>query len=301
MSRFLVFNDMHAQWGDAAPATAGYPGAERRAEWLMAQLATPGAFGGLDFAVAAGDLIHGESIPSIEVQLRALRTRFDRLPIPIWPCVGNHEIKQMEGNPAYEAPYRAVFGGDRMDYVIPAGSAELIVLNDAGCFHVTAERREARLRFLHQALRNRPEVCKIVACHIPLIPLRDPDILRESFGFLSWHNLDAELLDVLDACGQSVKLVVSGHLHLTGMVMRRGIAHLATAGTASYPHDIVVVDVREGRIDVEVIALPADLHEPATNLHGRPRFHHDYTDPAHPDHATYLRGTPTERRFSLTF
>lgn len=298
MSRFLVFNDMHAQWGDATPAHPGYPGAERRAEWLMGQLATPGAFGGLDFAVAAGDLIHGENLPVIDAQMRALHARFAGLPLPILPCVGNHEIRQMEGDAAHEAPYRATFGSDRMDYVAAAGTADLIVLNNAGCFHVTPERREARYNFLRGALQDNPARPKILVCHIPLIPLRDPDVLRESFGFLSWRNLDIELLDLLDAHGHAVKLVISGHLHLTGMVERRGIAHLVTAGTASFPHDIAVVDVQPEAITVEVIALPDDLHEPATNLHGRPRYASDFTDALHPDPATYLRGTPAERRFT---
>lgn len=208
----------------------------------------------------------------------------------------------MEGNPACEAPYRAIFGGDRMDYVIPAGSTELIVLNNAGCFHVTPERREARYLFSGSGPAQPPRRPQDPGLPHPAHPAaRAPYILRESFGFLSWHNLEAELLDRLDASGPSVKFVISGHLHLTGMVMRRGIAHLATAGTASFPHDIAVVDVRDNRIDVEVIALPVDLHEPAdqsprppalpTRLH-RPR-------PSRPPHLPPRH--PLRRRFSVMY
>ncbi len=298
MPRFLVINDLHAQWNGTIAAHPGYPGATIRADWLLDELARPGAFGGLDFVLSAGDLIHGESLDAIASQIAALGKRLTALPLLIHPGVGNHEIQQAEGDPAYEAPYRKAFG-DRLDYLLPAGPVDLVVLCNAGCFHVTRERREARYRFLRNALRITPTRPKILVCHVPLIPLRDPDVLRESFGFISYYCLDSELLDLLDEHGQSVRLVISGHLHLTGMVERRGVRHLATAGTASFPHDILLVDIEPNQIAVEVMSLPAALHAPSSTIHGRPRYTHDFTDPNHPDHATYLRGTPAERRFSI--
>ncbi|MCE9613377.1 MAG: metallophosphoesterase [Lentisphaerae bacterium] len=298
MTRFLVINDLHAQFAPGAEGHAGYGGANRRAEWLLGELARPGAFGGLDFVVSAGDLIHGEDLAAIAAEIPALHARLAALPMPVYPCVGNHEIKQAEGDDAFEAPFRQTFK-DQMDYVFAAGPVDVVVMNNAGSFHVTRERREARYGFLRNALRADPARPKILVCHIPLVPLRDPAVLRNSFGFISWRCLEAELIDLLDAAGQTVRLVISGHLHLTGMVERLGVHHVAASGLASLPHDLALVTVTSDRIEVGMVTPPADLHDPGTNIHGQPRFKVDYVDATHPDHATYLRGTPAERRFSV--
>ena len=129
--------------------------------------------------------------------------------------------------------------------------------------------------------------------------MRDRDVLHESFGFRSYRCLEVEILDLLDVYGADVQLVVSGHLHLTGMVNRRGVRHLVTAGTASFPHDYAVITVTNRRIEVEVRSLPKSLHEPASNIHGPPRYAKGYTDSKHKTHASYLRGLATERNFSI--
>ena len=296
--RFAVFNDLHAQWTQGA-AESGYPGANVRAEWLLAQTAPGGTLADVDFILGGGDLIHGESLAAITVEMAGLQARLARLPVPFFPCCGNHEIRQAEGDAAHEEPYRRAFGEDRFDYALPAGVAEIIVLNNAGTFHVTAARREARYQALRRLLRARPVVPKILVCHVPLVPVRDRGVLQESFGFISYRTLEGELLDLLDAEGPAVRLVVSGHLHLTGMVERKGVRHLAVAGTASWPHDYAVITVTPQAIAVEVRSLPGNLHDPATNLHGPPRHAQLYIDAGHPTEALYLRGQPEERRFAV--
>lgn len=296
--RFAVFNDLHAQWAPGAKEP-GYPGANARADWLLAQVAPGGTLADIDFVVGGGDLIHGESLGAIAAEMRALKQRLARLPVPYFPCCGNHEIRQAEGQAAYEKPYRRAFGAAKFDYAIPAGAAEIIVLNNGGSFHVTSARREERYRALGRLLATRPEVPKILVCHVPLVPVRDRDTLRESFGFISYRTLEGELLDLLDAKGGAVRLVVSGHLHLTGMVVRKGVRHLAVAGTASLPHDYAEVTVMARAIKVEVRSLPKHLHNPATNIHGLPRHARDYTDATHPTARSYLRGTAQERCFEI--
>jgi hypothetical protein len=173
------------------------------------------------------------------------------------------------------------------------------VLNNAGTFHVTKARREARLLALQSLLQERPEVPKILVSHIPLVCVREREILAESFGFLSYRCLERELLDLVESPGSNVKLLISGHLHLTGMVERSGIKHLVTAGTASFPHDYALVEIANDSIQVEVRPLPEALHNPASNIHGPPRYEQGYTDTAHPTHEDYLRGSATERSFKI--
>ncbi len=206
---------------------------------------------------------------------------------------------QAEGVAAYEAPYVRAFGRGKFDYVIPAGPAEIIVLNNGGTFHVTARRREARAEAFKKMLTARPGVPKIIICHVPLVPVRDRDVLRESFGFISHTTLEGELLDLLDQHGAAVRLVLSGHLHLSGMIQRRGVRHCVASGTASFPHDFAVVTITGQAIEVELRGLPVKLRNPATNIHGVPRWRRGFTDAAHCSHAAYLRGNAGERKFRV--
>jgi predicted phosphodiesterase len=296
--KFAVINDLHAQFAPDSHQP-GYPDANRRAEWMLRQFAAGGSLADVDFVIGAGDLIHGEDIASIRAELNALKPHLEKFAVPFYPVCGNHEIRQAEGDPAYEAPYREAYGDDRFDYVIPAGPVEVIVLNNAGAFHVTAPRREARANALRRMLQANPDKPKILVCHIPMVPLRERDVLRRSFGFISYVNLEVELNDLLDEAGAAVPLVISGHLHITGMVERRGVKHLVTSGTASFPHDYAVATVSPAAIEVEVRSLPAELHEPASNIHGPPRYKQGFTDAAHPTHDAYLRGNESERRFTI--
>lgn len=296
--RFAVINDLHSQFAPN-PTEPGYPGANARAEWMLDQFGAGGALASVDFVVGAGDLIHGEKLPSIAAEMRAFRRRLRRLAVPFHPCCGNHEIREREGDARYERPYRLAYGADRFDYRVAAGAADVVVLNNAGTFHVTAKRREARADALVRMLRQGPGRPKILVCHVPLVPVREPAVLRESFGFRSYMNLESELRDILDTEGADVRLVVSGHLHLTGMAERGGVRHLVTAGTASFPHDFALITVTRHRISVEVRSLPASLHEPASNIHGPPRYKTGYTDADHRTHRAYLRGQPSERRFRI--
>ncbi|MCC6416141.1 MAG: metallophosphoesterase [Opitutaceae bacterium] len=296
--KFAVINDLHAQFAPK-PKHAGYPGANGRAEWILRQFARGGAHDEVDFVIGAGDMIHGEDVPSIRAEMTALRQKLKQVAAPFHPCCGNHEISQQEGDVTFERPYTKAFGPGQFDYVIPAGPVEIIVLNNAGTFHVTAKRREERAERFEQMLRARPGVPKIMVCHVPLVPVRDAAVLRRSFGFISYRCLEGELLDLLDTHGADVRLVVSGHLHLTGMVRRRGVCHLVTAGTASFPHDYALINATKDRLRVEVRALPKTLREPASNIHGPPRYPKGYTDGEHLSPLSYLRGRPGERKFTI--
>ncbi len=297
--KFAVINDLHAHF-DPGSTAKGYPGANERADWMLAQFEKGGAHADVDFVILAGDMIHGENLPAIESELKAFRERLERLVVPYYSVCGNHEILQAEGSAEYEKPYRDAFGADRFDYVIPAAAVDIVVLNNAGTFHVTAERREQRYLALKRMLETRPEVPKILVCHIPLVCVRDQAVLAESFGFLSYRGLETEILDLVEAAGSNVKLVISGHLHLTGMIEQKGITHLVTAGTASFPHDYAMIEIKNDDIQVEVRNLPEDLHEPASNIHGPPRYEKGFVDSLHADAQAYLTGNLGERRFTVS-
>lgn len=296
---FVVLNDLHARFASNKAKCSGYIGAEKRAKWLMRQISPKGILAKVDFVLSAGDLIHGESLSAITEELAAFERQLSKMPVPFYPCCGNHEIRQMEGDPKHERAYRRFIRGAAFDYSFMAGACEIIVLNNAGSFHISRERRNQRHKNLMRLLQAHPGVPKIVVCHIPLVAIREERVLRKSFGFLTYKCLESELLDVLDMYGEEVRLVVSGHLHLTGMVQRGKVRHLVASGAASFPHDFPIITVTPEALAVDIFTLPEEMHEPRTNLHGRPRYNYDFQDSTHPDIDTYLRGLPKERNFII--
>ena len=143
------------------------------------------------------------------------------------------------------------------------------------------------------------ELPTILCCHIPLVPLRDEEVLKQSFGFGSYTAHDAELLKLVDTHADSVVAVLSGHLHLTGVVRRNGVCHIVISGTGSYPCDFASYEVFADRIRMRVHSLPPNLVTPETDIHGKPRYATDFTDAAHVTHEAYVRGNPSERTLEM--
>jgi hypothetical protein len=149
---------------------------------------------------------------------------------------------------------------------------------------------------------------KIICCHIPLVPLREERVLAKSFGFESYAARDRELLDLIEQHADTIIAVLSGHLHLTGMVERKSIFHVCLSGTGQYPGDYAAVyEVYPDRIQSMMVQLPPHLVRPAGipdryvgSIHGKPFREVDHIDDRHPTPGTYLGGLPGERRFVIT-
>jgi 3',5'-cyclic AMP phosphodiesterase CpdA len=295
--RFLQINDVHYK---GSTSQAGYTDANLRADWLFERIRKQDFFPRLDFVIVAGDLVHGEGLDGLREELPMVREKLDGLGIPYYTVVGNHENVQREGDPVYEKPYCDAFGAGRLQYSFVHRGVEFVVLNNSG----TACRRpqsvyDERSRGLDRMLRANPRLPKLLFCHVPLISIRGEAVLAKSFGFQSYKMKEPEILELVEARTSNVRAVLSGHLHLTGMVREKGIAHASICGTASYPHDVAVYTVFPGRVDVEVVRLPSSLLTPSTNIHGSRRHGIDYTDSARADYTSYLMGLPAERRFTI--
>ncbi|MEN6537353.1 MAG: metallophosphoesterase, partial [Bryobacteraceae bacterium] len=272
--RFLQVNDLHFK---GSTVVNSYAGANRRAEWLFERISKQDFFPRLDFVVVVGDLVHGESLEGLREELPVVREKLDALGIPFYTALGNHENVQREGDEVYEQPYRDTFGSDRVQYSFVRHGIEFIVVNNSG----SAGNRpksvfDERLQRLDRMLSANPRLPKLVFCHIPLVAIREEPVLAKSFGFSSYRAKEPELLELVEARASSVRAVLSGHLHLTGMVKEKGVAHASICGTASYPHDVALYSVFPDRIEAEVIRLPSNLLAPETNIHGFRRHGIDY-------------------------
>lgn len=253
-----------------------------------------------DFVLGLGDLIHGERLDRLPLDLEQFQTLTKSLQAPLYPTLGNHETVQQEGHPDYERAYRAVFGDDRVHYTFEHGGVRFILFNNGGATVVGPQIVRARNDWLRQTLAKHPGQPKVLGCHIPVVPIRQEPVLARSFGFRSYQAHDQELLEVIDAHAATIVAVLSGHLHLTGCVKRKGVHHLSISGTASYPSDFACFDVYEDRIEMRVQPLPAELAASSPSIHGRPRHPQDFTDEDHATAEAYQAGRLDERKLTIS-
>jgi hypothetical protein len=301
--RFLQVNDLHVQGNHLSRTKVGatYTGANTRAGWLRQALRNgSGVLPPVDFILLNGDMVHGESLEAIKYDLDYFHANFLRdLPVPVYPVIGNHENLQREGDARYQAPFCELFGSRAVDYSFRHKGLEFIVLNNTGTW-VTKDTQliEYRLKTFEAMLNARPGVPKIICCHIPLVPVREKEVLLESFGYYSFSVQESEMRRLVRE-HSDVLAVTSGHLHLSGLAVRGNTYHIAVAGLASYPHDMALFSVFTDRIDVELIRVPSSLLVPSTNIHGVHRHGKEFTDATHADCTSYVMGLDRERKFSI--
>ena len=294
--RFVQWNDTHID----ASTPSDYKLANEKAQYLVESLNAATLFPVPDFVIGIGDIINGEDLSSLAPDLALFKKLTADLKCPYYPVVGNHEVVQQEGNPQYEAAYRQAFGDDRTNYTFRHGGVQFVMLDDSGA--PASNRTEVgrrRNRWLGEVLAASKELPTILCCHIPLVPLRDEEVLKKSFGFGSYTAHDAELLKLVNTHADSIVAVLSGHLHLTGVVRRNGVYHIVVSGTASYPCDFASYEVFADRIRMRVHSLPPHLVTPETDIHGKPRYATDFTDAAHVTHEAYVKGNPSERTLEM--
>ncbi len=282
-----------------------YTGGNLRGNWLIDELLR-GGLGDPDFVLFGGDMVHGAKLESLDAELPAFKSLAARLSCKTFPSVGNHENMSAEADPVYEGIYWNTYGRDRAQYTFEHKGILFVVLNNSGDpphgarKEIQEDIRRQRLRFLEGVLSSRPGIPKIIVCHIPLVPVREAKVLEKSFGFASWMAHDDLLVQMLEKHRDSVLAVLSGHLHLTGVVSKNGIAHIVPSGLASFPHDIAVFDVFTDYIDVRMVSAPKELAKPdESDIHGMRRHKVDYIDSDHPTHELYCRGNDSERRFEI--
>jgi len=297
--RFVQWNDTHVQAplrDRDGPQLQTYARANDKLQWCVETVnreIKP------DFVLGLGDLVHGERLDRLPLDLEQFQTLTQSLQAPLYPTPGNHETVQREGHPDYERAYRAVFGDDRVHYTFEHGGVRFILFNNGGAVVVGPQVVRARNDWLRQTLAKYPAQPKVLGCHIPVVPIRQEPVLAKSFGFSSYQAHDPELLELIDAHAATIVAVLSGHLHLTGCVQRKGVHHISISGTASYPSSFARFDVYEKRIEMRVLQLPAELATSSPSIHGRPRHPQDIVDEDHATAEDYQAGRPDERQLMM--
>ena len=252
-----------------------------------------------DFVMLVGDIIHGESLEWFLPECRLAKQMLDALQCPYYTLIGNHEVKQQEGDPQFQGPYEQVFGANRVNYHFVHKGILFVCLNNSGARGYGDRVSEQRNEMLSDVLRTHADMPKIIACHIPMVSLREEQVLRESFGFPTYKMLDDVTWNIVRKERESVIAVLNGHVHLTSAVKVDDIMHISTSGLASYPCDYAHYTVYHDHIDVVMHQLGKDFITPRTNLHGKPRYEYGFTDRDHRTPEEYVAGTKGERRLTI--
>ena len=293
--QFLQMSDLHVT---ADPARAPFAGGLERARWLTSELAG-GSLADIDLVLCIGDAINGGSPDNAREDFEAFGALTQGIRQPLLAVPGNHETNAREGDPEYAALFEQAFGVAATSHAHRHGDLLFVMLDNSGTSTCGPEVYARRERWLRDTLEAHRGVPKILCCHVPLVPMRDPELLAATLNIESWMTREPEILALVEEHADSVVAVLSGHLHVTGLVCRQSIFHVTVSGTASYPGDYAVYSVFEDRIEVEAKQLPLELLNPATDLHGTGRQGVDLVDDGHPTHAEYVMGTYDERRFAM--
>jgi hypothetical protein len=296
---FAQINDLHVQAADPTlPYVEPYPLANERAHWLIDAINKESFCPLPEFVIGLGDMIDGDILERLAPDQEFFSEVIAPLRCPFYPVVGNHEVVQQEHSPQHLQAYIAAYGENRVNYTFDWGGVLFIAVNNSGGDN--PDNGAIRRKWLQQVLRSNRERPKILLCHIPLLPLREETVLAESFGFSSYKDADPGMLSLVEEYSETVIAVLSGHLHLTGMQVRKGIVHLSLSGTASYPCDgAVVYDVYADRIVATIHEIPYNLAQVSPTIHGKPRHDRDFTDAGHLTAQQYQRGVEGERRFVI--
>lgn len=272
---FIQINDLHIKDSMYVADKATYKNANIKAKLFVEEANNIKP----DFVVAVGDIIHGEDEESIMPDMVLAENILDKLECHYYPVAGNHEVIQQW---KFEYYFTKVF--DRAtNYSFHKEDVVFIVFNNG---NEIIDRE-----WLRQEIEKHKEHPIILVCHIPVILVRDEEILNKSFGFQSY--VDRETFDYIK--GTNVQVVLSGHLHLTGVAERDGITQIVCSGTANLPTDYFVYRVYSDRIEAEAFPLTTNIQ--SKSLHNRSGT--DYTDSKHLTHEDYIGGNPEERKFTI--
>jgi 3',5'-cyclic AMP phosphodiesterase CpdA len=291
---FVQLNDTHI-----LAAGKGYWLANEKARDVIEIINREARFPLPDFVILPGDIIHGGSKDKLLPDCEFAKKLLAPLRCCWYPIIGNHEVVQQEGDPAFQEAYEKIFGAGHVNYHFLHKGILFICLNNSGGRgggDAVADKRNA---WLKDVLERNPKIPKIIACHIPLIPLREEEVLKKSFGFSSYKALGDGTWNIVKAHSNTVIAVLCGHLHLSGAVEKDGIWNISVSGTASYPCDFARYVVYGDRIEVEIQQISKDMVT-SNSIHGPPRWPQVFTDGLHQTADEYVCGRSAERRFTIS-
>lgn len=207
------------------------PGAEDGAAACFARAKELGA----EVILFGGDMVldaFGEAEEKAEAEWQIARRFLARVDLPVYPCLGNHDIWALRDQWNREWAMREL-NMTAPYYAADLGAWRLVVLESThpvDGFGYTAKLDEAQFAFLERELAatERPVV---VLSHIPILSAAvflDGDNEKSGDWRVpgAWMHIDARRIKDLFVRHPNVRLCLSGHIHLAERVEYNGVTYI---------------------------------------------------------------------------
>lgn len=288
--RFVQFNDAHMSFDGRKT----YKGAKPRLCSILDRISREKDHPLPDLAIALGDICNGGSGQKGVLDNALAAVVLGRLQCPVMATPGNHDFLPDAGRGYFEA-----FGRDATTYAVEFRGVLFVLIDNSDGQSSGTPVSDARNREVREIFARHPQLPKIVACHIPLVPFRDPEVLAVSTGHKNnfLHNGTA-LREIIEENRDTVICVLNGHVHLTGRVECNGVTHITPSGTAPFPCDYGEYALFADRLEVRMRMWGTVFDETRMgDDHSKNRLRN--TDSTHDNHREFVRGREDERRFVL--
>lgn len=288
--RFVQFNDSHVSFDHKDT----YKQAAMRLSSIISHIARQRDHPAPDFALAVGDMGNGSPGIKVKPDNTAVARILRDFPWPMMSTPGNHDYLPDKGK-----SYGNEFGQDLTTYVVQYRGLLFVMINNSDGESAGTEVAELRNAEVKRILDKHRDVPKLIICHIPLIPFRDPDVLE--MGTKHKNNFlrgGTELLDIIEAHNDTVIAVLNGHVHLTGRVYKNGIEHISVSGTAPFPCDYGEYAVYPDRIHVKM-RMWGSMKDQWTMGDDHMKNKQRNRDSTHASHIEYVVGRQDEREFDI--
>ena len=214
---------------------------------------------GVSFAFIAGDMTDGGR-PS---QVASLAQAIQRAGLPVYGCIGNHEVFTPGSRTNLTATLPDLFPAGKTQYVLDRPPLRFVVLDGtwwrdrsgnalevydrSNAVRVAA--KPCEVDWLKKALAADTRTPTLALWHYPFYSSRGETSCGYQLGQpIIW---DAEVLALLEAA-PNVVATLNGHMHYNTVDIRRGIACLQNAAFAEWPNLYRVLRVYPDRIEWEV-------------------------------------------------
>jgi 3',5'-cyclic AMP phosphodiesterase CpdA len=202
-----------------------------------------------DLLLATGDLVDrgdGESY-------RRLRNALSICPFPVWPCMGNHDLRDSFAEHFPEIPMPEGF----VQYEVDAGEVRFLVIDTLEEGRHGGAFCETRARWLSERLAEQPDRDTMIVMHHPPV-----DVGIEWMATHPEEPWVARFAETIAGHGQ-VKAIICGHLHRPISVAWRGTTISICPSTApQVALDLAPIDPERPDNRAMIIADP-----PAFALH----------------------------------
>jgi 3',5'-cyclic AMP phosphodiesterase CpdA len=260
MTRFLYVTDTHL----GADNEVGYTQQPRRADrlpallgqldaWIArsAEAGTPVAF-----VLHGGDMVDAASPETVRAAAEAFR-----LSIPVYLCLGNHDVTRRDALQLWLAGAPDLFPGGRPTWSLTGSGWRLHHVptqwGEEPYFWDADQRPHflaADLAWLEAALARDPDAIHLLSTHNPVLGV-SPEQTGRSDPYHAPPGAFTEMAAGLLARFPQLKLVLGGHNHINSHGVRHR-AHLVTGSAfVETPFEFKVIDVTLGRLDVRTVAL----------------------------------------------